>query len=77
MAKIVHKNAKADLQVVVTCSVCKEACSVEMTHDQHNRFCQFQSGNGHIQTLLSDVPQEIREMFLSGICPDCWKKMFG
>lgn len=42
--------------------------------DQLERWASGAKGN--IQDVLEDVPAEIREVFLSGICPECWDKMF-
>lgn len=77
MAKKVYEQAGAGCSVAVTCSVCQEDCIIEMTDEQYSSLMAFQSGAGHIQTMLPDVPKAVREMFLSGICPDCWKKLFG
>lgn len=30
-----------------------------------------------IQDIIPNVSPAYREMFISGICPECWDKMFG
>ena len=32
---------------------------------------------GHAEEMLHDLPPGIREMFISGMCPECWEKTFG
>lgn len=30
----------------------------------------------NIQEAMPDIPADVREVFLSGICQDCWNEMF-
>jgi hypothetical protein len=32
---------------------------------------------GNIQDEMPSLPAEIREVFISGICPECWHKAFN
>lgn len=77
MAKKIYKQEGTKLEVIVQCVFCKEDCSVDMTHDQYHRLTLYQNGTGHADTMLSDIPYDVREIFISKTCPDCWKKMFG
>jgi len=60
----------------VPCRFCGKEKVIEMTYDQYDRLGKFNNGEGQIQDLLPDLPKEIREMFISGMCPECWKKLF-
>lgn len=77
MPKKIYKQSGTNLEIITTCICCREECSVDMTYDQYKRLTMFQSGTGHAQELLADIPEDAREIFISGICPDCWKAMFG
>ena len=61
----------------IRCSVCHKEFDVSMTKDQESRLKQYQAGEGKIQDLLYDLEAKWREMFLSGNCPGCWKKLIG
>lgn len=61
----------------VTCKFCGKEKAVPMNDDQYERLGKFNRGEGHIQDLLPDVEPKWREMFISGMCPECWKKLFG
>lgn len=76
MSKKIYQQRGTSLEVIVTCRVCKEDCSVDMTYDQYKRLTMFHTGIGQAQIMLADIPSDAREIFISGICPDCWNKMF-
>ena len=61
----------------IKCSVCHKEVDIPMTKDQENRLKRYQAGEGKIQDLLYDLEPKWREMFLSGNCPECWKKLIS
>lgn len=61
----------------VTCKKCKEEKVVPMTAEQYIRLDEGLSIGMHIQDAVPDMEPKWREMFISGICPNCWKKIFG
>ena len=60
----------------VTCSSCGEEKIVPMTEEQYIRLDEGLSVGMHIQDAVPDLKPEWREMFISGICPDCLNKIF-
>ena len=77
MPKKIYQQTGTNLEIITPCRICNEDCSVDMTYDQYKRLTMYQSGTGHAQTMLSDIPRNVREIFISGICPECWDRMFG
>lgn len=62
----------------VECRICKKTVDVVLTPDQYVRYEMWRSGKiTHIQDALSDIPADQREMFISGVCGECWVELFG
>lgn len=55
------------------CPFCKSSTEILITENQYR---QLKSGH-LIQNVLTDFSADIRERFISGICPDCWKEIFN
>lgn len=55
------------------CGLCGKRAVVSLTDEQ---YIAYNSGN-LIQVSLPDVPNEVREMLISGTHPACWTKVFG
>ena len=67
------KNEK--INVTVPCSFCGSEHTIEMTMAQFN---ELQSPHRrHIQDIIPELAPEMRELFISGMCPMCWDKLFG
>ena len=67
------KNEK--INVAVSCSFCNAEYAIEMTISQFN---ELQSPHRrHIQDIIPELAPEMRELFISGMCPNCWDKLFG
>lgn len=63
------------INVNVPCSFCGSEHVIEMTMAQFN---ELQSSNRrHIQDIIPELAPEMRELFISGMCPKCWDKLFG
>lgn len=63
-----------NVYVDVKCPQCGKIHTLEMTKEQYS---QYKSGEGYIQDIFSDWDPSIREMLISGICPNCWNKIFN
>lgn len=62
------------MYVIVRCHFCSHRELIQMTRDQHDDLVR---GEKKIQDILPEVSPPIREMFLSGMCPDCWHEMLN
>lgn len=55
------------------CPNCGEQETILITEEEYSNL-----KNGElIQVALSRFPEDIRERFISGFCPKCWKNIFG
>ena len=63
-----------NVYVNVKCPQCGKISTLEMTKEQYE---QYKSGDNYIQNIFPNWPPAIREMLITGICPDCWNKMFN
>lgn len=62
------------LKVENICPVCEKPHSVEVLEDD---FKEYQSKERRdIQFIFPYLKPEEREILMTGICPDCWKKLF-
>lgn len=48
--------------------------TVNLTADQHRRYLQWQNGGLLLQNALPDLPPSTREMLLTGLTDDEFKK---
>ena len=60
-----------------TCETCGK--NVEIPCDGKTFFAlkNWRRSFRSIQEIAPNLSPEYREMFISGICPECWKKIFG
>lgn len=58
--------------MTVTCRKCLRPVDIPVTDEA---FRRWQNG-ALIQVAMRDVPAELREMFLSGYCPECFAALF-
>ncbi len=58
----------------VTCTTCRKEKIIPMTSEQYIRLDYGLSQGIHIQDVVPDLAPEWREMFISGMCPDCWNE---
>lgn len=68
---------KAEYEYAVECHFCHKAYRIDMNSDLYYRLDRFLEGEGHAEEMLHDLPAEVREMFISGMCPECWEKTFS
>lgn len=61
------------MDIHVTCPCCgkEQVVTVDV-----NRYEAWRRGELMIQHALPDLTPDQREVLLSGICPECWDKMF-
>ena len=59
--------------VDIKCVSCGEVYHVHITPEQYHKICERKEC---IQDILPDVEPGIRELFISGICPECWNNLF-
>ena len=63
------------INVTVPCSFCNAKYAIKMTAAQFN---ELQSPHRrHIQDIIPELAPEMRELFISGMCPKCWDKLFS
>ena len=67
------KNEK--ICVSVPCGFCHTKYEVEMTESQFNEL--MSPHRRHIQDIIPELAPEMRELFISGMCPKCWDKLFS
>lgn len=66
------------MSIVEDCKICGKSVTISLTPDQYIRYEMWKSGKiTHIQDALPDVPADQREMFISGVCGECWNDLFG
>lgn len=72
----VSKNGKCSVSMY--CCNCSEKFELTgFSSEQNERLYRRDETREKIQDIIPEVPAEWRELFISRICPDCWKKMFG
>jgi hypothetical protein len=59
--------------MVITCRVCKQGIETEITMDM---IYDWKSSGKLIQTVMPNIPADIRELLLSGTCGSCWNQIF-
>ena len=63
------------INVTVPCNFCHTEYSIQMTQSQFN---ELQSPHRrYIQDIIPELAPEMRELFISVMCPKCWDKLFG
>jgi hypothetical protein len=58
--------------VTRTCPVCQEEQTLEV---EEVELKAYQNGQ-YVQDAFKSLTSAEREMFLSGVCEDCWLKLF-
>ena len=56
----------------IQCPLCKKFTTLELPFEG---FLEWKAGT-NIQEAMPEVPAEVREQLISGICPSCWDIMF-
>lgn len=56
-----------------TCSECGRKFEIEVTEEEYQKYLDGEL----IQDAFPKMDRGLRELFISGICPDCWDRIFG
>ena len=62
------------MTVSIKCKECGKEYKFDITKEQYNKYI---SGEYLITDIFPEISSELREMFISRICPDCWNKIFS
>lgn len=58
--------------ITKTCTNCGRTFEIEITEDAYQQYL-----NGElIQYAMPDLGAGLRELFISGLCSDCWDRIF-
>ena len=71
---MINKN---EISYNVNCKFCNKNVVIKLTSEQYKNLGRYNRGEGHIQDLLPELSADDREMFVSGMCPECWDKTFS
>ena len=63
------------ISVTVPCSFCHTEYPIQMTQAQLDEL--MSPHRRHIQDIIPELAPEMRELFISGMCPKCWDKLFS
>lgn len=63
----------------VNCKSCGNKVVLHATEEQEKFWQTVKNDRDrpHVQHIFPQMPPEEREMLISGICPDCWNKLFS
>lgn len=62
-----------ECNVEVRCPVCGKVYTVRVPHEG---FIKWENGD-RIQECMPHLSNEDREALITGICGDCWNRMYG
>jgi hypothetical protein len=68
-----HQNRKGKFSISVGCQWCGTFHYVEVFRED---WLKYQEG-AFVQDAFPYMAREIREMFVSNTCPECWKRIFA
>ena len=60
--------------ITPVCPICGKTHNIQVYSSDYVRFMRRE---GLVQDCFPYLKAEEREMLISGICPDCWTKMFA
>ena len=61
----------------VPCKFCGKDKIIKLTEEEYENLGRYNRGEGHIQDLLPNLSANDREMFISGMCSECWDETFS
>lgn len=65
---------KLEVKITHECVYCKKERSIIIPMNDYITYLQ---GKGNVQDIFTEMSPDDREFFfISGICPDCWDKIF-
>ena len=60
-------------KIETKCPICGETHIFEVTDEQYNKYI---AGEEFIQNIFPEMSVIGREMLITGICGECWDKIF-
>ena len=60
------------MKIQRTCPCCNRLQTIEVEDSQYNRWMAGEN----IQIAFPNLTPDQREILMSGICPECWEKIF-
>lgn len=67
--------SERNYELKVSCRICEKTHTLKVRVED---YLTFDSPNRpHIQDIFPYLSPAERELLLSGICPECWKNIFG
>jgi hypothetical protein len=57
----------------IKCVMCDHVVEIPVTEDELLRWNSYKNS---VQEQFPNLAPELREMFISGICPKCWNDLF-
>lgn len=70
----IHHEETGSTTVVTTCPCCQRDYTLEVPTEG---FIKWQLREEYIQVALPELSDADRERLISGMCPDCWDRVFG
>lgn len=64
------------MTMLVTCPICGETDSIELTEEEYDNYQKWQRRELLIQEALPNRTAAEREQLKTGICAGCWDSMF-
>lgn len=59
------------------CRTCGKKVEIPVTTSQFDELMNWRQSHKRISDIAPSLSAGLREMFISGICPDCWDVMVG
>lgn len=61
------------VNVAIRCLACKKNKTVALTPSELTRIENRKETGEKIQDIIPHLPDSTRELFITGLCSDCWK----
>ena len=74
--RMFYHDGKKNYEITFICSFCQNKINFVVTFKEFVRIRNYLNGKGYASDL-DFLPPSLRELFISGTCDDCWKKLFG
>lgn len=65
------------MTITLTCPVCNEEKTVELTPEEYENYLRYTPGRQLVQDVFPNVDPKVRELLRGGMCADCWNMYFG
>jgi len=69
------KTNRKECEIVTVCPICGEEHLIPANLEDFHTWDE--DDNALVQDVFPYLSADEREMLISGICPDCWDKLFG